>query len=156
MNKTTIYEERSKKYIGYMLMGTIVFLLFSLIAIRVIDINKINSLPILKDLNSINIVIGIIAIPCCLLYYYMYRNNEFFILTLSYISIFIEYIYVNYIGVNLELSQCLINFPFIFRIFLLTIAIFNDGKSVISSHPKLMFELAFKHSPPRTSIRAKV
>lgn len=104
MNKTTIYEERSKKYIGYMLMGTIVFLLFSLIAIRVIDINKINSLPILKDLNSINIVIGIIAIPCCLLYYYMYRNNEFFILTLSYISIFIEYIYVNYIGVNLELS----------------------------------------------------
>ncbi len=33
---------------------------------------------------------------------------------------------------------------------------FNDGKSVISSHPKLMFELAFKHSPPRTSIRAKV
>ena len=28
---------------------------------------------------------------------------------------------------------------------------FNDGKSVISSHPKLMFELAFKHSPPRTS-----
>ncbi|MCI9304446.1 sensor histidine kinase KdpD [Clostridium sp.] len=144
MNKTTIYEERSKKYIGYMLMGTIVFLLFSLIAIRVIDINKINSLPILKDLNSINIVIGIIAIPCCLLYYYMYRNNEFFILTLSYISIFIEYIYVNYIGVNLELSQCLINFPFIFRIFLLTIAIFNDGKSVkrITENKKLSVIIA--------------
>lgn len=144
MNKTTIYEDRSKKYIGYMLMGTIVFLLFSLIAIRVIDINKINSLPILKDLNSINIVIGIIAIPCCLLYYYMYRNNEFFILTLSYISIFIEYIYVNYIGVNLELSQCLINFPFIFRIFLLTIAIFNDGKSVkrITENKKLSVIIA--------------
>lgn len=144
MNKTTIYEERSKKYIDYMLMGTIVFLLFSLIAIRVIDINKINSLPILKDLNSINIVIGIIAIPCCLLYYYMYRNNEFFILTLSYISIFIEYIYVNYIGVNLELSQCLINFPFIFRIFLLTIAIFNDGKSVkrITENKKLSVIIA--------------
>ncbi len=74
----------------------------------------------------------------------MYRNNEFFILTLSYISIFIEYIYVNYIGVNLELSQCLINFPFIFRIFLLTIAIFNDGKSVkrITENKKLSVIIA--------------
>lgn len=59
-------------------------------------------------------------------------------------SIFIEYIYVNYIGVNLELSQCLINFPFIFRIFLLTIAIFNDGKSVkrITENKKLSVIIA--------------
>lgn len=130
MNKTVMYEEKSKRYITYMLISTVVFLLCSLIAIRLIDFNKINYLPILKDLNSINIVIGIIAVPSCLLYYYMYKNNEFFILTLSYISIFIEYIYVNYIGINMGLSQDLINFPFIFRVFLLTIAIFNDGKYI--------------------------
>ena len=130
MNKTEKYEEKSKKYITYMLISTIVFLLCTLVAIRVIDVNKINSLPILEDLNSINIIIGIIAIPCCLLYYYMYRNNEFFILTLSYISIFIEYIYVNYIVVSVGISEHLISFPFIFRIFLLTIAIFNDSKYV--------------------------
>ena len=130
MNKTEKYEEKIKKYITYMLISTIVFLLCTLVAIRVIDVNKINSLPILEDLNSINIIIGIIAIPCCLLYYYMYRNNEFFILTLSYISIFIEYIYVNYIVVSVGISEHLISFPFIFRIFLLTIAIFNDSKYV--------------------------
>ena len=130
MNKTEKYEEKSKKYITYMLISTIVFLLCTLVAIRVIDVNKINSLPILEDLNSINIIIGIIAIPCCLLYYYMYRNNEFFILTLSYISIFIEYIYVNYIVVSVGISEYLISFPFIFRIFLLTVAIFNDSKYV--------------------------
>ena len=130
MEKTKNYEEQSKRYIIYMLISTIVFLLFTFVTIRVIDINKITSLPILEDLNSINIIIGIIAIPCCLLYYYMYRNNEFFILTLSYVSIFIEYIYVNYIVGSVGLSQHLITFPFVFRIFLLTIAIFNESKYI--------------------------
>lgn len=130
MKKTGKYEEQSKKYIIYMLISTILFLICSLILIKVVNVNEIKSLPILKDLNSINIIIGIIAIPCCLLYYYMYRNNEFFILTLSYISIFIEYIYLNYIVQSIGLSERLITFPFIFRIFLLTIAIFNESKYV--------------------------
>lgn len=130
MEKTKNYEEQSKKYIIYMFISTILFLICSLILIKVINVNEIKSLPILKDLNSINIIIGIIAIPCCLLYYYMYRNNEFFILTLSYISIFIEYVYVNYIIQSVGLSEHLITFPFIFRVFLLTIAIFNESKYV--------------------------
>ena len=49
MNKTEKYEEKSKKYITYMLISTIVFLLCTLVAIRVNDDNKINSLPILED-----------------------------------------------------------------------------------------------------------
>ena len=130
MEKTKNYEEQSKKYIIYMFISTILFLICSLILIKVINVNEIKSLPILKDLNSINIIIGIIAIPCGLLYYYMYRNNEFFILTLSYISIFIEYVYVNYIIQSVGLSEHLITFPFIFRVFLLTIAIFNESKYV--------------------------
>ena len=128
MNNNEKYEEKSKRYITYMFISTVVFLLCAFGAIRLIDVNKINSLPILEDLNSINIIMGIIAIPCCLLYYYMYRNNEFFILTLSYISIFIEYVYVNYIVASVGISEHLISFPFIFRIFLLTIAIFNNSK----------------------------
>lgn len=130
MEKTKNYEEQSKRYIIYMFISTIVFLLCTFVAIRIIDINKMNSLPILKDLNSINIIMGIIAIPCCLLYYHMYGNNEFFILTLSYVSIFIEYIYVNYILESVGLSQYLITFTFISRIFLLTIAIFNESKHI--------------------------
>ena len=85
-------------------------------------------MPILEDLNSINIIIGIIAIPSCLLYYYMYKNNEFFILTLSYISILIEYLYVNFINNNSVLIEQLITFTFVFRVFLLTIAILNESK----------------------------
>lgn len=90
------YRDKNRKHIMYMLFTTIIFLGCAILGIQIIDINSINSLPILEDLNSINIVIGIIAIPTCILYYYMYRNNEFFILTLSYVSILIEYIYVNF------------------------------------------------------------
>lgn len=119
------YEDKNRKYIMYMLFSTVIFLGFAILGIQIIDIN---SLPILEDLNSINIIIGIIAIPSCFLYYYMYRNNEFFILTLSYISILIEYIYVNFINNNSVLIEQLITFTFVFRVFLLTIAILNESK----------------------------
>lgn len=122
------YKDKNRKHIMYMLFTTIIFLGCAILGIQIIDINSINSLPILEDLNSINIVIGIIAIPTCILYYYMYRNNEFFILTLSYVSILIEYIYVNFINSYNVLIQHLITFTFVFRVFLLTIAIFNEGK----------------------------
>ena len=126
--KLTKYEDKNRKYIMYMLFSTVIFLAFAISGIQIIDINSINSLPILNDLNSINIIVGIIAIPSCFLYYYMYRNNEFFILTLSYISILIEYIYVNFINNNSVLIEQLITFTFVFRVFLLTIAILNESK----------------------------
>ena len=112
------YRDKNRKHIMYMLFTTIIFLGCAILGIQIIDINSINSLPILEDLNSINIVIGIIAIPTCILYYYMYRNNEFFILTLSYVSILIEYIYVNFINSYNVLIQHLITFTFVFRVFL--------------------------------------
>ena len=126
--KLTKYEYKNRKYIIYMLFSTVIFLGCAILGIQIIDINSINSLPILNDLNSINIIIGIIAIPSCLLYYYMYKNNEFFILTLSYISILIEYLYVNFINNNSVLIEQLITFTFVFRVFLLTIAILNESK----------------------------
>ncbi len=126
--KLTKYEDKNRKYIMYMLFSTVIFLAFAILGIQIIDINSINSLPILNDLNSINIIVGIIAIPSCLLYYYMYKNNEFFILTLSYIRILIEYLYVNFINNNSVLIEQLITFTFVFRVFLLTIAILNESK----------------------------
>ena len=126
--KLTKYEYKNRKYIIYMLFSTVIFLGCAILGIQIIDINSINSLPILNDLNSINIIVGIIAIPSCLLYYYMYKNNEFFILTLSYISILIEYLYVNFINNNSVLIEQLITFTFVFRVFLLTIAILNESK----------------------------
>ena len=47
---------------------------------------------------------------------------------LSYISIFIEYIFVNFIIENIGLSAHLITFPFVVRIFFLTIAILSESK----------------------------
>lgn len=122
------YEMKSKTYIKYMLSITLVILFLSLNIINFLDTKKINNLPIVQDINSINVILGLISIPTCLLYYYMYKNNEFFILKLSYIIIFIEYIFVNYIIKDIGLSEYLITFPFVIRIVLLTIAIFNESK----------------------------
>ena len=122
------YEMKSKTYIKYMLSITLVILFLSLNIINFLDTKKMNNLPIVQDINSINVILGLISIPTCLLYYYMYKNNEFFILKLSYISIFIEYIFVNYIIKDIGLSEYLITFPFVIRIVLLTIAIFNESK----------------------------
>ena len=122
------YEMKSKTYIKYMFSITLVILFLSLNIINFLDTKKINNLPIVQDINSINVILGLISIPTCLLYYYMYKNNEFFILKLSYISIFIEYIFVNYIIKDIGLSEYLITFPFVIRIVLLTIAIFNESK----------------------------
>lgn len=122
------YEMKSKTYIKYMLSITLVILFLSLNIINFLETKKINNLPIVQDINSINVILGLISIPTCLLYYYMYKNNEFFILKLSYISIFIEYIFVNYIIKDIGLSEHLITFPFVIRIVLLTIAIFNESK----------------------------
>lgn len=122
------YEMKSKTYIKYMLSITLVILFLSLNIINFLDTKKINNLAIVQDINSINVILGLISIPTCLLYYYMYKNNEFFILKLSYISIFIEYIFVNYIIKDIGLSEYLITFPFVIRIVLLTIAIFNESK----------------------------
>lgn len=122
------YEMENKKYIKYMLNITLVILVLAITSINFIDVNKMSNLPIIEDISSINVLLGLISIPTCLLYYYMYKNNEFFILMLSYISIFIEYICVNYTIQSIGLSKHLITFPFITRIVLLTIAIFNESK----------------------------
>ena len=124
-NSIREYEKKSRRYILYMLIGTVLFLCFSIVGIEILDINNLKSTIIIQDINTINVLLGLIAIPCCLLYYYMYKNNEFFILKLSYISIFIEYIFVNFIIENIGLSAHLITFPFVVRIFLLTIAILS-------------------------------
>mgnify|MGYP000129035956 FL=1 len=94
-NSIREYEKKSRRYILYMLIGTVLFLCFSIVGIEILDINNLKSTIIIQDINTINVLLGLIAIPCCLLYYYMYKNNEFFILNISYISIFIEYILIN-------------------------------------------------------------
>ena len=47
--KLTKYEDKNRKYIMYMLFSTVIFLGFAILGIQIIDINSINSLPILND-----------------------------------------------------------------------------------------------------------
>lgn len=90
-------------------------------------VHKIN---IIANIDAVNITLGIIAIPCCLLYYYMYKNEEFFILTLSFISIFLEYIAVNTITVKIIPFWGMLGSAFLFRVILLNLAIYNKKKIV--------------------------
>ncbi|MPQ43893.1 sensor histidine kinase [Clostridium tarantellae] len=126
------YKSETHKLIKYTLGGTLIFLLTTIIGISISDINLIRQYGLIEDINGINCVTGLISIACCWMYYYMYKNNEFFILTLSYISIFIEYIFVNYVlleivAVNNRFSLTIM-FPFFFRVIFLTLAIFNNSK----------------------------
>ena len=90
-------------------------------------VHKIN---IIANIDAVNITLGIIAIPCCLLYYYMYKNEEFFILTLSFISIFLEHIAVNTITVKIIPFWGMLGSAFLFRVILLNLAIYNKKKIV--------------------------
>lgn len=112
----------------YMLLLAVIFEIGSIIAIKFIDVQVIDKYLIIKDINSINFFMGLISIPCCLLYYYMYKNNDFFILTLSYISIWIEYIAINFATEGVFSEKNLLFFPFLFRVILLTIVILNKSK----------------------------
>jgi signal transduction histidine kinase len=106
----------------------IIFFIGAVTGINYINIDEIRKLPIINNINSINFLIGLICIPCCWLYYYMYKNNDFFILTLSYTSIWIEYIATNFVKEELLLQKYILIFPFLFRVILLTIVIINKGK----------------------------
>lgn len=137
MKSSTIhyrFEKQTKKLISHMLWGTVFLVAIIPLVFLLFDMSKLNALPILKDMQGINFVLGFIAVPSCLLYYYMYKNDEFFILTLSYISIWIEYLAINFFLSNTPSNHALI-FPFLTRVVFLTLAIFNESsasKSIVN------------------------
>ena len=124
----------NRKLIKSMLVGTTIFLIITVIDILFIDLLPISNLGESVSINSMNYVLGIISVACCAVYYYMYKSNEFFILNLSYISIAMEYMFVNIILNNSILKEVftlrLIMLPFLFRAILLTLAILNNSKVV--------------------------
>ncbi len=122
------YKIQINYFITYISLVMIIFFIGAVTGINYINIDEIRKLPIINNINSINFLIGLICIPCCWLYYYMYKNNDFFILTLSYTSIWIEYIATNFVKEELLLQKYILIFPFLFRVILLTIVIINKGK----------------------------
>ena len=123
-------KRNTKRLILLAFFSTIIFL----ITANIIAINYksewVHKINIRANIDAVNITLGIIAIPCCLLYYYMYKNEEFFILTLSFISIFLEYIAVNTITVKIIPFWGMLGSAFLFRVILLNLAIYNKKKIV--------------------------
>lgn len=123
-------KRNTKRLILLAFFSTIIFL----ITANIIAINYksewVHKINIIANIDAVNITLGIIAIPCCLLYYYMYKNEEFFILTLSFISIFLEYIAVNTITVKIIPFWGMLGSAFLFRVILLNLAIYNKKKIV--------------------------
>lgn len=132
--RAILTKEKNKRNIKRLILLAFFSTIIFLITANIIVINHksewVHKINIIANIDAVNITLGIIAIPCCLLYYYMYKNEEFFILTLSFISIFLEYIAVNTITVKIIPFWGMLGSAFLFRVILLNLAIYNKKKIV--------------------------
>lgn len=132
--RAILTKEKNKRNIKRLILLAFFSTIIFLITANIIVINHksewVHKINIITNIDAVNITLGIIAIPCCLLYYYMYKNEEFFILTLSFISIFLEYIAVNTITVKIIPFWGMLGSAFLFRVILLNLAIYNKKKIV--------------------------
>lgn len=70
-----------------MLIGTVIILNIFILGINFIDSNFMANNFILNDLNGINIILGIISIPCCF----------YIIICIKIMSFYFEYFLYKYI-----------------------------------------------------------
>lgn len=123
-----------KKFIFILILNTIGFYIMFKLSIFVANNLNFNNLIISRDINGINYVIGFLSIFCCFLYYYLYEDDYFYMFSLTYISIYLEFLIgdilmqkLNIIGL-LAFNPNFIGFASIFRTILLYLAIFNKNK----------------------------
>lgn len=127
-NKKT-YDEKTKNLIKYMFVFTIIILVTLYICGKyIVVLNRIQEFKFSRYIDGANCILALISVPCCFLYYRIYKNEEFFILILSYVSIFIEYIFINlYFKVDNFLYYSMA-VPFLFRCLCLFLAMKNKSK----------------------------
>lgn len=104
---------------------------FFVVGSYIIQVDSIVDSIIIRDINGINLVIGLFAVLCCGMYYYIYKSDEFFIFILSFISIYIEVLVINIstgdYSVFNEFNYTILFFPYIYRAMLLLLAVFKDS-----------------------------
>lgn len=125
----------TKKFIFILVLNTIGFYIMFKLSIFVANNLNFYNLIISRDINGVNYVIGFLAIFCCFLYHYLYEDDYFYMFSLTYISIYLEFLIgdllmknVNIIGL-LAFNPNFIGFASIFRTILLYLAIFNKNKA---------------------------
>ena len=136
--KESIKEKKSinKHFIIIFLLHTIILgLLYEISVVAANNLNLSNSI-ILRDINGIIYVVGAISIFCSVLYYYIHKDEYFYIFSLNYISIYVEFLMTNHFsfieninffaGVNLNFAS--IGFGSIIRTILMYLMVYDKNK----------------------------
>lgn len=126
----------NKNFIIIFLLHTIVFgLLYGISIFAVNNLNLSNSI-ILKDINGIIYVVGAISIFCCVLYYYIHKDEYFYMFSLNYISIYVEFLMINHLSfkedinffAGVTLNYASIGFGSIIRTILICLMVYDKNK----------------------------
>ena len=115
------------------MIGTIVYICSIYIRLYTWNYKDMLRMDILGDINGANIAVGIIAICSCVLYYYIYREIELFLLISVYLSVYMQYVIQCIIENNILIQANYyvhMLFCFIFRIILILMAINSESKLV--------------------------
>ena len=127
------YNKTIKNIARYLVIGTIVYICSIYIRLFTWDYKDMIRMDILGDINGANIAVGIIAICSCVLYYYIYREIELFLLISVYLSVYMQYVIQCIIENNILIQANYyvhMLFCFIFRIILILMAINSESKLV--------------------------
>ena len=123
------YNEKTKDLIKYMFIFTVTLLItLYLLGRYLMLLEEIKEFRLIRYIDGTNLILALISVPCCFLYYKIYKNEEFFILTLSYVSILVEYVFVNLYFEPSNFYLYTMMAPFLFRCLFLILAMKNKSK----------------------------
>lgn len=123
------YNEKTKDLIKYMFIFTVTLLIILyLLGKYIMLLEGIKEFKLIRYIDGTNLILALISVPCCFLYYKIYKNEEFFILTLSYVSILVEYIFVNLYFEPSNFYLYTMMAPFLSRCLFLILAMRNKSK----------------------------
>ncbi|MBU5316745.1 PAS domain-containing sensor histidine kinase [Clostridium bornimense] len=143
MNAISEYEKRTQKLINIIFAMAIIYIYSIIMRLFFWEYKNVGKLDLLGDIDGVNIVVGVIAISACLLYYYVYKEAELFVLIFIYLSIWMEYVILNATRIaNIEGIHVL--FTFIVRIALMSIAIRSNKVLIYKIEKnKLLFSIIY-------------
>ncbi|MBN1052274.1 MULTISPECIES: HAMP domain-containing sensor histidine kinase [unclassified Clostridium] len=124
----------NKKLILLIITNVISFYIIFRLNIFMVNNVDLAELTLVKDIKGINYIIGFISVFCCFLYYYLYEENYFFMFSLIYLSIYSEFLIVDFLTKHINISALMhsnssfVGFASIFRTLLLYLTIFNQNK----------------------------
>lgn len=122
-----------KKVIKIILISTVVFSLLSIIGLFFSYKIYLPRCKFLYDIKAINGTLSIISVASCWIYYYIYKKQEFLLVTLLFLSLAAENIFMGLIQTNFRILRnmfCIsMTTPYILRTFLITLTVIKNSKT---------------------------